>query len=164
MAFQRAFSATEGFCKTLNKALDRSSDLLGVSIESSSARLGQVESMLKVVSTKRNQVVELLHNRSLAPDDLGLLSKLRNDLSEINRILKDDQWGDDASYIEHDRIMIAIERATANMETSKPTRPAFTATLRARTRKLKWGTRPLSRDVRDPVTSFALGAAERLNR
>jgi hypothetical protein len=65
--------AVEVIGSRLILASDRAADLLGEMIDCLAARCDRIDSLLKIVAAKRDQAIELLHKKNLAPDVIAPL-------------------------------------------------------------------------------------------
>jgi hypothetical protein len=64
---------------------------------------------------KRDQVAELLGRRDVSPDTLDtLLADLAGDLDTVKNIFEDDNWGDDDSLREAQRITAVMHEVACS--------------------------------------------------
>jgi hypothetical protein len=107
---QNAVTAFEKLADTYVNVGDRSTQLLTTCVDRITDRLNHVQGLLLRAVEKRNQLTTLLGRRDVSPDMLeSLLVELTGDLKTIKTIFADDNWGDDASFREHERISAAIK-------------------------------------------------------
>jgi hypothetical protein len=111
---KRALDAYEAFAGTLCHALGRASDLMSVSIDSSSVRLVQLEGLLNKASVKRGEIVR--HGTGSCATDAvtALRISLNGDLAAIRGALEDDKWGDDVALDRHRRLMGTVQEVLDN--------------------------------------------------
>lgn len=105
------------FGHTLVRATDRTYDLLSVRINNVGSRLDHIDSLLKVVSKKRDELIELLQKKNISSDvPATILRGITDDLETIKSILDKgwDDWDDDESAKEFTKINAAIESVCQN--------------------------------------------------
>lgn len=100
----------------LIRATDRSRDLLSVRINDVGSRLDDIDSLLKIVSKKRNEVTELLQKKNISSDiSAAILRSITDDLGMIKSILEEDEdWDDDESWKEYNKINAVIKSVCQN--------------------------------------------------
>jgi hypothetical protein len=116
LVHQKALTAFEGLANNLTMAIGRSIELLTVRVDRINERLNHVHSLILKVSEKRDQLTNLLGRRDVSPNMFdALIGELTNDLQTVQAIFADDNWGDEDSLKEYNRISSAIGSAVAGL-------------------------------------------------
>jgi hypothetical protein len=110
-AIETLAKAFEAFTGTLHQAISLASDLLLVSIDSSTERLDQLEGLLHEACRKRDQLKFNGKARCATGTMAAIRTSLNEDLKAIKDALEDNQWGDDDTLARHGRIIAAVNEA-----------------------------------------------------
>jgi hypothetical protein len=98
------------FGNTLIRATDRTHELLSVRINHLGLKLEHIDSLLKIVSKRRDEVTELLRKKNTSSDILAAtVRSITDDLGTIKSLsAEDEDWADEESGKEFYRINEAI--------------------------------------------------------
>ena len=106
--YLRCARSFEKFGQILIRAANRCRDLIDVSVDRARSRLDHIDSVLKTISSKRDQLTELARQQKLSSDVLAsLLESITEDLAVL-RTLDSNDWDDDSAVKEREKILAAI--------------------------------------------------------
>jgi hypothetical protein len=120
-SLQNAVTAINGLAGTYAIGIGRSADLMAVCVDRVTERLNHVKGLILRALHKRDQVAELLGRRDVSPDTLDtLLADLAGDLDTVKNIFEDDNWGDDDSLREAERITVVMHESARSLGRAVP--------------------------------------------